>query len=621
MQLLTFMFLWSCVHSLPRVSFNVNNYGKDHPAPKPDCEKFCFSQEPQCKGLQFGDSATPPFGIDACRCLTDPVPTSGGLVQGRLWTPTAPNRKAVETFLGIPYADPPARFQDPTARTPWQGVFEATNGQSQCPKVPRGSSEQDCLIANIWTPSTQRREKLNKKLPVVVYMHGGSHAFGTSGTIFSSGFDWAAQEDIIVVSINARLSIWGSLCWRDENGNNLVDGNFMLKDQAFALKWVYDNIGNFGGDQNHISVSGSSAGAYDIWTLIQSPQLKVPIKYAYLQSPPLIPAMVKGGNANVVVDTFLSAIGCTNGTSQQKYNCLMGTSDEQIWAHTSEILTAFTTLATQIHPTESLGPCYDPTLTTCSAAGCVVSPSSWVALPSPMSIEQYPVPVNAEAVLFSNVQHEGWGNVWAIFPTPLPNAAGTFQTLMRGFSLSTYSGFPANITNAQIATLEQTYFDTNNDLHEELASIQDDMTFNCPIRVIGDGLASQGKNVYKLWFTHVPGFVEDGVESYPDGICDADGYICHAVDPWFLWNTRQWSKWTDFEDRFTSEDVETSQAYQNIVISFLKTALHISSSPRAPHWKWLERVDCWGSNTLGRTLFDSCCWVAHLRLELSSHVC
>ncbi|XP_073950177.1 esterase FE4-like isoform X1 [Choristoneura fumiferana] len=177
---------------------------------------------------------------------TKDVVTNSGLVRGRL---VNEGEGEYYAFLGIPYAAPMTyerRFKPPLPPIPWDGVFIA-NRTVECSQ--RGSGEEDCLIVNVFTPTTI----VNSLAPVLVYIHGGSYIIGKGQT---RGVGPLIKQNIIVVTINYRLGALGFLCL----GIDEAPGNAGLKDQRAALLWVKKNIKNFGGDPAQVTLYGMSAG-------------------------------------------------------------------------------------------------------------------------------------------------------------------------------------------------------------------------------------------------------------------------------------------------------------------------------------------------------------------------
>tara|TARA_B100000614_G_C14543593_1_gene491225 strand:- start:493 stop:2295 length:1803 start_codon:yes stop_codon:yes gene_type:complete len=196
-------------------------------------------------------------------------------------------------WLGIPYAEPPQgslRWKAPRALEIKKKKIKAIKYSDPCPQVPSISLEseelsnietqrrgyagsEDCLYLNVFTP---KNIKLDKKLPVMFWIHGGGN---TSGEARSYDFSkLASAHKLIIVSINYRLGFLGWFYHPSfaATSNNLEDksGNFGTLDQIMALRWVKENIEDFGGDKNNITIFGESAGGHNVFALLSSPLAK-----------------------------------------------------------------------------------------------------------------------------------------------------------------------------------------------------------------------------------------------------------------------------------------------------------------------------------------------------------
>ncbi|KAL9081548.1 MAG: hypothetical protein Q9159_007267 [Coniocarpon cinnabarinum] len=168
-------------------------------------------------------------------------------------------------FLGIPYADTPARFQYSHPYSPKGQTLQATTYGSQCAQASSGS--EDCLFLNIQTPYLPRLGSKKSLRPVMFWIHGGGFTGGSGADPLSDGGNLASREDIVTVTINYRLSTLGFLAIPGTN----ITGNFGIGDQVTALKWTKDNIAAFGGDPERMTIVGESAGAGSVRTLLGSP--------------------------------------------------------------------------------------------------------------------------------------------------------------------------------------------------------------------------------------------------------------------------------------------------------------------------------------------------------------
>ncbi|XP_073820711.1 esterase B1-like [Musca autumnalis] len=187
------------------------------------------------------------------------------------------------SFEGIPYGQPPLgdlRFKAPLPVQPWDGVKDCLEFSGKpLQKNYQGEIEgsEDCLYLNVYAKTLNAE----KKLPVLVWIYGG--AFNTGSCIKSKyGPDYFMQEDVILVTFNYRLSVFGFLSLTDPSLN--VPGNAGLKDQVLALKWVQQNIDQFGGDNENITLFGESAGAAAVHFMMCTEQTKGLFHKAICQS-------------------------------------------------------------------------------------------------------------------------------------------------------------------------------------------------------------------------------------------------------------------------------------------------------------------------------------------------
>ena len=186
------------------------------------------------------------------------VNTTNGAVLGRYMKSNT--GRTIRAFMGIPYAEPPVgdlRFRSPQPKKSWHPNILATqNEPPKCAQLHFLTTEfegqEDCLYLNVYAPEHRHHEK-HTKFPVMVYIHGGSLITGHGG-ISEFGPDYILDTDVILVTGNYRLSVFGFLSTEDEN----MSGNYGLKDQVAILRWVKENIEDFGGDKDSVTISGSS---------------------------------------------------------------------------------------------------------------------------------------------------------------------------------------------------------------------------------------------------------------------------------------------------------------------------------------------------------------------------
>ena len=183
-------------------------------------------------------------------------------------------------FKGIPYAEA-KRFQMPTPVTPWEGVREATSYGLVAPLLTRDTptgellvphrywpQDENCLNLNVWTESLDT----HAKKPVMVWLHGGGYSAGSSiEQIAYDGFNMSRHGDVVVVSVNHRLNILGYMDLSPFGEKYKNSGNAGHADLVAALQWVNENIANFGGDPENITIFGQSGGGMKVTGLMQIP--------------------------------------------------------------------------------------------------------------------------------------------------------------------------------------------------------------------------------------------------------------------------------------------------------------------------------------------------------------
>ncbi|HEA70794.1 hypothetical protein LCGC14_1212170 [marine sediment metagenome] len=190
--------------------------------------------------------------------------------------------EGISIFKGIPFAEPPVgglRLNAPILKESWEGVMETLEYRPVSPQPPPYNpifpappqSEADCLNLNIWTPGCDK-----KKRPVMFWIHGGSHIFG-SGRLLN-GRALSRRGDVVLVSINYRLGPLGFLYLPG------ATANIGQLDQIAALEWVKNNIEYFGGDPTNVTIFGESAGGTSVCTLMAMPKAKGLFNRAISQS-------------------------------------------------------------------------------------------------------------------------------------------------------------------------------------------------------------------------------------------------------------------------------------------------------------------------------------------------
>jgi para-nitrobenzyl esterase len=217
----------------------------------------------------------------------------------------------IYTYKGIPYAKA-ARFEEPQAPDSWQGVRSSRSYGPCCPQEFRstwlmdnvaytsrwddGYPGEDCQRVNVWTPGID-----GKKRPVMVWIHGGGFSTGSSQEQPAyDGNSLAKKGDVVVVSLNHRLNALGFLNLSSFGPQYQHSANLGLLDIVEALKWVKNNIANFGGDPDNITIFGQSGGGRKVSTLCCMPRAKGLFEKAIVQS---------GSGATFMMDKYSKKIG------------------------------------------------------------------------------------------------------------------------------------------------------------------------------------------------------------------------------------------------------------------------------------------------------------------------
>ncbi len=209
------------------------------------------------------------FCITVCKILAQNiapvVKTDKGYIKGV-------TENGISVFKGVPYAAPPVnalRFKSPVDHIVWTDTLPAQKfgvvaTQTSGKKV---IGSEDCLTLNIYTPKADRQKRA-----VLVWVHGGSMTAGAGKG--QDGHAFADHDDIVTVTINYRLGVFGFMYLGDLNKAYSASGNNGVLDCIMALKWIKQNITAFGGDPDRVTVVGESAGAKLLSAVLVSPKSK-----------------------------------------------------------------------------------------------------------------------------------------------------------------------------------------------------------------------------------------------------------------------------------------------------------------------------------------------------------
>lgn len=255
----------------------------------------------------------------APRALTEPVQTTNGPVRGY-------HEASLKVFKGVRYGAPPvglSRFKPPSLPAPWTEPLETT--QYGAPAIQSGlapgerrsspadppapdepPSSEDCLFLNVWTPGLDAALR-----PVMVWLHGGGFANGSGGAAMYDGGALARKGDVVTVTINHRLNVFGYLHLGEVFGPEYAQSGVAgMLDIVQALEWVRDNIAAFGGDPDNVTIFGESGGGWKVSLLMAMPAARGLFHKAIIQSGPGLTAKPKE-EADRIARQLLAELGAT----------------------------------------------------------------------------------------------------------------------------------------------------------------------------------------------------------------------------------------------------------------------------------------------------------------------
>jgi para-nitrobenzyl esterase len=229
-------------------------------------------------------------------------------------------RYGVNQFYGVPYGGSTAganRFLGPTKPTSWTGVRDCFQVGHRSPQDPDGPISEvfaldrrepmgeDCLSVNVFTPGLGAGNR-----PVMVWLHGGGFSGGSGNWLLYDGTNLARKEDVVVVSVNHRLNLFGFLHLADLGAGDKYSqaSNAGMLDVVAALSWVRENIAQFGGNPGNVTVFGQSGGGGKVTTLMAMPSAKGLFHRAIAQSGSALRGTTREA-ATKAAEQFLAKLG------------------------------------------------------------------------------------------------------------------------------------------------------------------------------------------------------------------------------------------------------------------------------------------------------------------------
>ncbi|MET0391164.1 MAG: carboxylesterase/lipase family protein [Polyangiales bacterium] len=240
----------------------------------------------------------------------------------------------IRRFAGIPYAQPPVgdlRFAAPQDADEWDGVRDASNFGPRCAQPGSStfdnaaSDDEDCLYLNVWSPNVRS----GQRLPVVFFIHGGEHAYGSASEPLPDGargtyYDGTqiAERGAVVVTVNYRLGPLGFLSHPALEDQDVKSGDQGLLDQQLALLWVKHNIAAFGGDPKNVTLVGQGSGANDVCLHVVSPTSQLLFHQVVGQSGGCTIYQPEARDVERATAEWVADVGCDYPDADEVVECL-----------------------------------------------------------------------------------------------------------------------------------------------------------------------------------------------------------------------------------------------------------------------------------------------------------
>ncbi|GAB6020886.1 hypothetical protein CHUAL_003532 [Chamberlinius hualienensis] len=437
------------------------------------------------------------------------VQTKSGVIRGFIGKSLENN--IYYGFKGIPYALPPTeslRFKPPVPFNSWTDIRDGSISGNKCPQIDITTKQyvgdEDCLYLNVYV---QKHLNWPELLPVLVLIHGGAFIY-ESGDFVDYGPQIFMAFPIVVVTFNYRLGALGFLSTNDSSAY----GNYGLWDQLLALQWIQQNIEQFGGDKNKVTLMGQSAGAASVIYHLISDQSKGLFSRAIAMSGTAISYWAFQKNPAEVAEAFATRLGCHYTTTQAIVECLRKKSALELVTNTNP------TFPLQFLPTVD-GFC------------------SGMIKEHPLQSLQNGHVVNKVPLIMGRDLNEGYLMFLVLQFGLNPNITGSeyFEKYFP-YQLSTISNVSMNMTSV-INAIEDNYYrnsgvniDDPNVFRDVLQNITGDVGFHADIAYTIELLSKTGLPVYPYIYDYIGEF---DYSIFFNGISGL--YPSHGNELFLLW--------------------------------------------------------------------------------------